>query len=121
MANELVPDAVWEIVEPLLPKVKRRFTYPGRKRVDDRVAFRGILFVLETGIPWEDFPKEMGCSGMTLWQRLKEWQEANVWEKLHQFLLGKLRYSDQIDRSCAVADSGSVRAVLGVLKPAPAL
>jgi transposase len=40
--------------------------------VDDRKALAGILFVLKTGIPWEDFPCEMGCCGMTLWNRLRE-------------------------------------------------
>jgi len=120
MARELVPDDLWELVEPLLPKRKRRFRYPGRRRVDDRVALRGILFVLKTGIPWEDVPREMGCSGMTLWRRLREWQEAGVWDELHRVLLGRLRHADRLDWSRAVADSGSVRAVLGGRKPAPA-
>ncbi|HEX4116343.1 MAG TPA: transposase, partial [Solirubrobacteraceae bacterium] len=46
----------------------------GRKRVPDRKALTGILFVLKTGIPWEDLPQEMGCgSGMTCWRRLRDW------------------------------------------------
>jgi transposase len=41
------------------------------------------VFVLKSGIPWEMLPKEMGCgSGMTCWRRLREWQEAGVWERL---------------------------------------
>ena len=41
----------------------------------------GIIFVLKTGIPWEDLPQEMGCdSGMTCWRRLRDWQEAGIWE-----------------------------------------
>lgn len=32
----------------------------GRKRLDDRKALCGILFVLYTGIPWEFLPQEMG-------------------------------------------------------------
>ena len=35
------------------------------------MCLTGILFVLKTGIPWEDFPQEMGCCGMTLWNRLE--------------------------------------------------
>ena len=121
MARELVPDELWELVEPLLPKVKRRFRFPGRKRVNNRIALRGILFVLKTGIPWEDFPKEMGCSGMTLWRRLSEWQEAGVWDDIHRVLLDRLRYAEQLDWSRVVADSSSVRAVLGGQILAPAL
>jgi transposase len=55
-----VEDGLWELIEPLLPKVERRFRYPGRKRLDDRKALRGILFVLYTGIPWEFLPQELG-------------------------------------------------------------
>ena len=51
----------------------------------------GILFVLQTGIPWEYLPQEIGCgSGMTCWRRLREWQEAGVWQRLHELLLAKL-------------------------------
>jgi transposase len=70
---------LWELIEPLIPQVKRRHHYPGRKRLDDRTVLTGILFVLRTGIPWEYLPQEMGCgSGMTYWRRLREWQEAAV-------------------------------------------
>jgi transposase len=76
--------------------------------------------VLRTGIPWEDFPQEMGCCGMTLWNRLDEWRRAGVWEKLHRLLLEKLRGAEQIDFSRVVVDSSSVRAVHGGKKRAPA-
>src|ERR1051326_454693 len=32
MAQPLVSDELWEIVEPLIPRVPRRQRYPGRKR-----------------------------------------------------------------------------------------
>jgi transposase len=115
MAKPLVSDALWEIVEPLLPPPKpRRYRYPGRKPIENRRALTGILFVLKSGIPWEMLPQEMGCgSGMTCWRRLRDWQEAGVWEKLHATLLAKLRAADKIDWSRAVVDSASVRAVGG--------
>ena len=53
MARQIVSDELWEVVEPLIPKAERRFRYPGRKRLDDRKVLSGILFVLQTGIPWE--------------------------------------------------------------------
>lgn len=121
MARELLPDTLWSIIKPLLPKVTRRYRYPGRKRVCDRVALRGIIFVLKTGLPWEDFPKEMGCSGMTLWRRLDEWLSEGVWEKIHEVLLAKLRCADQMDWSRVVVDSAHVRAVFGGQKLALAL
>ena len=61
MAKELVSDELWEVFEPLIPKVERRQRFPGRKRLDDRKVLTGILFVLQTGIRWEYLPQEMGC------------------------------------------------------------
>jgi len=117
MAKPLVSDELWARIEPLLPQVERRFRYPGRKRLDDRQVLTGILFVLKTGIPWEDLPQEMGCgSGMTCWRRLHEWQEAGVWERLHEVLLARLHRADLIDWSRAAIDSSHVRAVGGVRK-----
>ncbi|WP_283139829.1 tyrosine-type recombinase/integrase [Rhizohabitans arisaemae] len=37
----IVPDSLWERIEPLLPKVERRRHHPGRKRLDDRLALQG--------------------------------------------------------------------------------
>ena len=121
MNHDPVSDVLWEFVEPLLPKVDRRFRYPGRKRVDDRVALRGILYVLSTGIPWEDFPKEMGCSGMTLWRRMKEWQEAGVWEKLNRILLRKPRNSDVTGWARSLGGGRPEPVVRRELKPAAPL
>lgn len=119
MAKPILNDELWEIIEPLIPKKKRRFRHPGRKPLPDKAVLTGILFVLKTGIGWEDLPKEMGCgSGMTCWRRLRDWQKAGVWGKIHQVLLSKLRQADQIDFSRAVVDSISVRAVFGGRKPA---
>lgn len=114
MAKPIVSDALWEIVEPLIPKVERRFRYPGRKRIPDRQVLAGILFVLMTGIPWEHLPQEMGCgSGMTCWRRLNEWQQQGVWARLHEVLLAKLNAADQIDWHWAAIDSSHVCAVGG--------
>jgi len=119
MAKPILDEQLWKIVEPIIPKRKRRFRYPGRKAVSDRAALTGILFVLKTGIGWEHLPKEMGCgSGMTCWRRLRDWQKAGVWDKIHQTLLNKLREADKIDFSRAIVDSASVRAVLGGKKRA---
>ncbi len=122
MARPLVSDELWELVEPLIPEVPRRYRHPGRRRLDERRVLTGILFVLQTGIPWEYLPQEMGCgSGMTCWRRLREWQEAGVWQRLHELLLAKLREADRIDWSRAVIDSSHVRAVGGARRPVQAL
>ena len=111
MAQPLVSDELWALIEPLIPKRQRRFRYPGRTPVNDRAVLAGIIFVLKTGIPWEDLPREMGCGcGMTCWRRLQQWNQQGVWQKLHEVLLAKLRRADRINWSRALIDSSSVRA-----------
>jgi len=119
MARELVDDELWAVIEPLLPVRPRRSRNPGRKPLEDRQVLGGILFVLMSGIPWEMLPREMGCgSGMTCWRRLRDWQEAGVWDRLHRVLLSRLRGAERIDLSRVVVDSSSVRAVHGGKKRA---
>ena len=117
MAKQLVSDELWAAIEPLLPPEPPK-PRGGRPRLDDRKALTGILFVLKSGIPWEMLPQEMGCgSGMTCWRRLRDWQQAGVWTKLHQLLLDRLGEADQIDWERASLDSATVPAPGGALQP----
>jgi transposase len=113
MSATLLPDVLWELIQPLLPPTP---VHPngGRPRLSDRACLTGILFVLRSGIPWEMLPQELGCgSGMTCWRRLRDWQEAGIWQLIHFVLLDWLSRFGQIDWSRAVVDSCSVRAVFG--------
>jgi transposase len=117
MSKPLVPDALWEIINPLLPEAPPK-PKGGRPRVSDRACLTGIIFVLKTGLPWELLPQEMGCgSGMTCWRRLRDWQAAGVWTRLHQELLNRLGDADQIDWSRAALDSASIPAKKGAVRP----
>jgi hypothetical protein len=65
--EELVPDGLWERLEPLLPETKpRRHRCPGRPRVDTRAPLTGIVFVFKTAIAWAQLPPLLiACSGGT--------------------------------------------------------
>jgi transposase len=121
MAKPLVSDALWAQIEPLLPRPKpRRFRHPGRKPLDPRRVLAGIIFVLKTGIPWEDLPQEMGCGcGMSCWNYLHFWHTAGVWESLHAVLLSELQHAERIDWSRAAVDSTHSRALGGGEKTGP--
>jgi transposase len=111
VAPWIVSDALWERVEPLLPKKQRRFRYPGRRPLPDREALQGILFVLHTGIAWRHLPLELGFgSGSTCYRRMVAWQRAGVWERLHALPLAELRAAGALEWSRAVADSSHVQA-----------
>lgn len=118
MAKPLLTDDLWAVIEPLLPPL-REYPKGGRPPVENRNALTGILFVLKTGIGWQDLPNELGCGcGMTCWRRLRDWQEAGVWRDILHTLLNHLQEADRIDWSRAVIDSSSVRAVFGGRRPA---
>jgi transposase len=109
-----VPDRLWRELEPLIPRVERRFRYPGRRRVDDRACLEGILYVLRYGIPWRALPRLEGFpSGQTCWRRLDEWERAGVWGALMQRLQQRLVEADGIDWSRAIVDASLVEAKRG--------
>ena len=115
----LVPEDLWEAIEPLLPSEPAK-PKGGRPRVPDRAVLGGIVFVLRTGCPWRLVLKELGCgSGTTCWRRLRDWQAAGVWERLHTRLLNWLGDEAAVDWSRASADSVSARAKRGANLPAP--
>ena len=113
MAKPLLPDKLWDLIQPLIPP------HPpgpkgGRPPLDDRKVLTGIIFILKTGLPWEDLPQEMGCGcGMTGWNRLRDWQAAGIWDQIHPILLAHLRQADGIDFERFIVDTGHVRAVGG--------
>src|SRR5207244_5199764 len=118
MQTALVHDELWEFIQPLLPRRTRRYRHPSRRRLDDRCALNGILFVLTTGIAWQRLPQELGFgSGMTCWRRLRDWHQAGVWQQLHELLLARLRRAGRLDLSHTVCDSASLRALLGATRP----
>ena len=117
MAKPIVSDDLWAAIEPLLPSRPPR-PKGGRPPISDRAALTGILFVLMTGTPWEMLPPEMGCgSGMTCWRRLRDWQKAGVWDRLHRVFLDRLGQADRIDWSRAAIDASTVASPGGAKKP----
>jgi transposase len=117
MSKHLVPDELWMFINPLLPPEPPK-PNGGRPRVPDRAAHAGIIYVLKSGIPWGMLPKELGFgSGVTCWRRLRDWQKAGVWSRLHRVLLDELGKAGLIDWSRASLDSASVPAKRGVQGP----
>jgi transposase len=104
MAKPLMTDEVWRVVEPLLPH-PRLVAKRGRPRLPDRACLTGILFVLKTGIPWDQLPCEAGCgSGMTCWRRLRQWQQAGTWPLLQNALVRRLDDADRFDWDRAMVE-----------------
>ena len=109
--NKEISSALYKKIAPLLPVVAPS-AKGGRPRLSDEQALNGIVFVLRTGIPWEELPQQLGFgSGMTCWRRLRDWQVAQVWHNLHLLLLAELRSAGKLDFSrvsTAACERGSI-------------
>jgi transposase len=115
LADDLVPDQLWAIVEPLLPAPPRP-PYGGRHRtISDRACLAAIVYMARTSTPWRLLPaRELGCgSPTTCWRRLTEWANAGVFEQLHLVVLDRLGEQGQLDWERASVDTMSVRAKRG--------
>lgn len=101
-------DGQWALIAPHLPPPAKT----GRKRADDRTTLEGILFVLRTGCPWSDLPRQYG-SATTVWCRLRAWEEAGVWESVWRAMLSTLDAQGKLEWAQAFLDGSFVPAKKG--------
>src|ERR1035441_7463458 len=87
--QKLLTDEQWQLVDPLLPKSRRRKDKRGRPPAPNRACFEGILWILQTGAAWRFLPDEFP-SPATCWRRLKQWEDDGVWLDAWRALLGAL-------------------------------
>jgi len=106
-----IPDALWERVQPLLPKPKPK-KRAGRPRMDDRRALTAIFYVLRTGCQWKALPRSLGASS-TVHDRFQEWREAGVFERLWR--AGLTEYDERmgIEWAWQALDGAMTKAPLG--------
>ena len=56
------------------------------------------------GTRWEDVPPELGCSGRTAHRRLRAWEEAVIWDRLHADLLAALKRDGRLHPGTVIVD-----------------
>ncbi|MHB1287433.1 MAG: IS5 family transposase [Leptospirales bacterium] len=118
-----VSDAFWERVEPLIPAKKRnpgqeykRKPGAGRKSIDPRRVFEGIVYVLRTGIQWKALPKERFGSPSAIHRYFREWEQAGVFLALWKRGLAEYDDMEGIAWEWQSIDGDMVKAPLA-LKP----
>jgi transposase len=115
LALRLVPDALWDIVESLIPGFDPRPQGGGTAVVDARKVFTAIVFVLTSGCAWRHLPESFGVSVPTAHRRFMQWAEAGVFDRLHREVLDRLGACGELDWSSAILDAAHVRAKRGVI------
>jgi transposase len=115
LVDRLLPDALWQRIQPLLPPAPARPRGGVPRRVPDRNCVAALLFMVRTSTPWALLPaKELDCgSATTCWRRLDEWAKAGVFDQLQVVLLDELGEAGRIALERVSVDSFSLRAVKG--------
>jgi transposase len=113
LAQRLVPDALWDIVKPLLPAFSPRPQGGGTSPVDERAVFTAVVFVLTSGCAWRHLPPSFGVSVPTAHCRFMVWAETGVFDALHREILDRLGAAGELDWSAAILDAASIRAKKG--------
>lgn len=114
MASARMSEEFYDLVAHHLPPEPPRVgPRGGRPWVAHTAVVRVIWYVLATGVRWADVPPELGCSGRTAHRRLRAWEEAGIWDRLHADLLRLLRAAGKLDTDLVVIDGVYVRAFGG--------
>ena len=110
MASNPIPEELIELIIPQLPPMPDPSQTGGRPRVTHATVLKVVWHVLVTGCRWSDVPIELGCCGETARTRVRDWQEAGIWNAVHQILLNMLNKAGKLDAEVAIVDSTQTRA-----------
>ncbi|QDV71904.1 transposase [Botrimarina mediterranea] len=121
MVASRMPEEFFVELKAHLPPVLRAGPRGGRPRVAHRTVMKVLWWVLATGSRWEEVPPVMGCSGRTAHRSLRAWEELGVWDRLHMYLLRRLRKAGELEHATVVVDSVTVRAFGGGDRSGPSL
>jgi transposase len=78
-----ISDRVWALLEAHLPG--REGAWGGRAH-DNRRFINAVFWILRTGAPWRDLPRDYGDWKNTH-RRFCRWRDAGTWEKLLEQLV----------------------------------
>lgn len=106
----MVPDGLWNLVEPLLPPFAPRPQGGGSAPLDDRAVFTAVVYVLTSGCAWRSLPPEFGVSPATAHRRFYTWTRAGLWRRLLQEAAARLSSQSEADWASAIIDAAADRA-----------
>ena len=115
-----VSDEFWKRVEPLIPKRERdsaqsfrRRPGGGRKPIDPRKVFEGIVYVLRTGCQWKALPKQQYGSASSVHQYFRDWLKSGFFLALWRAGLAEYDEMEGIAWKWQSIDGAMIKAPLG--------
>src|SRR5256885_10098933 len=118
--NFRVSDALWAVLQRLIPKHVNPHRFGGGKpRTPDRQCADAIFYVLRTGCQWGALDATDLCPHSTAHDRFQEWVEAGVFLKLWQAGVEQFDETCGIDWQWLSMDGAMTKAPLGGEKTGP--
>jgi putative transposase len=109
-----VSDALWEVLQPLLPvHVNTHRFGGGRPRQSDRACADAIFYVLRTGCQWQALDQTDLVAHSTAHDRFQEWVAAGVFLRLWQSGVECFDELQGIDWGWLSMDGAMTKAPLG--------
>lgn len=102
----VISDALWEVIEPVLPSSAGR---RGRPWNDHRRTLEGIVWRYRTGSPWRDVPVQFGA-WQSVWERHRRWSEDGTYAAMFAAVREHAAAADARAAGLLSIDSTSVRA-----------
>lgn len=102
MKRHELSEAQWTRIKDLLPLEKK--PHGGRPGKSNREMLNGILYWLNTGVPWRDLPERFG-PWQSVYSRFRAWTLAGVWENV----LAGLIAQDLVDETTLMLDSTTIK------------
>ena len=96
-------DKQWQILEPIF-RPRRRRDGRGRPWQDTRAVLNAVLWILRTGAPWHDLPRQYPPY-QTCHRRFQQWQRRGLLREVLQCLAEDLRDRGKLDLSEAFIDA----------------
>lgn len=96
----------WLLIRELFPRPETRRGTPRHPRR----LLDGMFWILRTGAPWRDMPRERYGPWQTVWRRFDEWRREGRLDQVKQRLLSELNEAGEIDWELWCVDGTSIRA-----------
>lgn len=102
MKRHELTESQWERIKGYLPPERKKGA--GRPAKDNRMMLNGIIYWLNTGIPWRDLPERYG-PWKSVYTRFSRWTKQGVWERVFNALIEQ----DIVDETTLMLDSTTIK------------
>ena len=102
MRRHELTDEQWNRIKEKLPPERK--AQGGRPAKDNRVMLNGIIYWLNTGVPWRDLPERFG-PWESVYTRFSRWSKNGVFEQVLTSLIAE----DIVDETALMLDSTIIK------------